>query len=150
MGGHRASNKYPTSRGTASPHVAHRPLRPHCLLLGIRPSHQSTTMYGAVEFLTLVSPVSRILMVFKPSLFSCLPLLFSHLWVFPPFLFFPGTFGGSVFPVLSPLFLSSLRKNSSLPSAASLSLSSPLYATYPLSSVAQIMQIVVLVLRSIF
>ena len=37
-GGCMASTKCPPSRGTASPCVAHEPLRPSCLLLGIHPS----------------------------------------------------------------------------------------------------------------
>ena len=44
-GGCMASTKCPPSRGTTSPHVAHRPLGPHSLLLGIHPSHQSTARY---------------------------------------------------------------------------------------------------------
>ena len=51
-GGHTAS----TSRGTASSHVAQRPLN-LTLLLGICPSHQNTARYRAVEFQTLHSPV---------------------------------------------------------------------------------------------
>ena len=69
-GGCMASTKCPPSRGTTSPHVAHRPLGPHSLLLGIHPSHQSTARYWALEFPTLCSPVYRVLMVLKPSLFS--------------------------------------------------------------------------------
>lgn len=66
--------------------------------------------------------------------------------------------GGSAFLALSQcaalspflfLSLSSLIKNDSLPSKAFLSTSSPLCIAYLLSSEAQVMQIFVLILRSI-
>ena len=69
-GGLTASTKCPLSRGTASACVAQRPLEPCCVLLGIRPSHQSSARYQAAESQTLCSPVYRVLMVFKPSPFS--------------------------------------------------------------------------------
>ena len=40
-----ASTQYSPSRGTTSLFVACRPLGPCCLLLGIHPSHQTTTRY---------------------------------------------------------------------------------------------------------
>lgn len=58
---------------------------------------------------------------------------------------------GGAFPVPSPrLHPLPTSKNSSLPSVASLSPSSPLHATYLLSSVVEVVQIVVLILSSVF
>ena len=92
------------SKRTASPHVARRPLRPCCLLLGIFPSHQTTARYQAAEFLTLCSPVYRVLMVLKHSPFSFLPFLFRPFWVFPFFL--SSCFSGECFPcTLLPVFV---------------------------------------------
>ena len=54
-GGLTASTKCPSSSGTASPMLPEN-LLDHTLLLGIRPSHQNTTWYGAVELQTLRSP----------------------------------------------------------------------------------------------
>ena len=51
-----ASTKCPPRRGTASPRVAHGHFGPRSLFLEIRPSHQSSAIYGAVEFRTLHSP----------------------------------------------------------------------------------------------
>ena len=111
------------------------------LLLGICPSHQSSTRYQAAEFPRVLWYLNPFLSPFSLScsvLYGCL-----H-----SFSFSPAAFGGSPFPVF-PLTLSSLHKLS-LPSAASLSPSSLLCTTYMLSSVAQVMQIVVLILRLIF
>ena len=93
-----------------------------------------------------------ILMEFKPSPFSILPFFVQSLQLFPLFHFLFSYFGAQgAFPLLSPS-LPSLRKekNSSLPSAASLSPSLPLCAMYLLSSVVQVVQIVVLILESVF
>ena len=65
---HTASTCCPPSRGTASLRVARRTLD-SALLLGIRPSHQSTTRYGAVPFQPLRS-LFLVLVEFKPSPFS--------------------------------------------------------------------------------
>ena len=54
-GGHTASTRRPSRRGTATPCVACGSLRPCSVLLGIRPSHQSIARYGAAEFQTLPS-----------------------------------------------------------------------------------------------
>ena len=151
-GGHTACTKCPPCRGTASPHVVEGPLKPHALLLWIRPSHQSTTRYQAAEFQTLHS-LFIVLMEFKHSSFSFLPFLFSPLQLFLLFLFLSSCFQGwgGAFPILSPhLHPLSRSKNSSLPSMASLSPSSPLHAMYLLSSVVQVVQIVVLILKSVF
>ena len=55
-GGHTASTECPPSRGTASPHVARRP-PDLTLLLGIRPSHQSTARYELRRFRLCAPPV---------------------------------------------------------------------------------------------
>ena len=97
------------------------------------------------SFRLLCSPVYRVLMVLKPSppfSLSCSVACGR----FHSLSFSVGAVlscGGSAFPALSPLSLFSLHKNSSLPSTASLSPSSPLCTTYLPSSVAQVMQIVV-------
>ena len=76
-GGCTASTRCPPNRRTASPRVARGPLGPRSLLLGIHPSHQSTTRYQAMEPQTLCSPIYRVLMEFKHSPLSFLPFLFS-------------------------------------------------------------------------
>ena len=48
-----ASTKCPPSKGTISPRVARGPLGPPSLLLGIRPSHKSTTRLLALCSLSL-------------------------------------------------------------------------------------------------
>ena len=55
-GGRTASTRCPPNRRPASPRVARGPLGPRSLLLGIHPSHQSTTRYQAMEPQTLCSP----------------------------------------------------------------------------------------------
>ena len=143
------SAKCPLSKGTTSPSVAHGPLRTLSLLLGVCPSHQNFVRYEAEEFQTLPSPVYRVLIVFKPSpfSFSC-SIPYGYFHSFP---FSPAAFRGNAFLVLSPrLHPLSTSKNSSLPSEASLSPSPPLCAVNPLKSVVQVIQIVVLILRSIF
>ena len=135
----------PPSRGTAS-RVARGPCS---LLLGIRPSHQSSTRYAAAELWTLSSPCLQSLMEFKPSppfsLFCSVPCI--H------FLFSPAAFGrwgwgdaSCTLPRLGPL---STSTNSSLP-LVTFSPSSALHAAYLLNSVVQAVQIVVLILRSVF
>ena len=121
-GGHTASTKCPASRGTTSPRVAQGLLVPCCLLLGNRPSHQSSASYRAVEFQTLCSPVYRVLMVFKPSLFSFLPFLLSPLCVFQLFSVLPSCFQGECFLCTLPLSPSSLCKQKQLPILRSFSL----------------------------
>ena len=137
----------PPRRGTAS-HVARGP---RSLLLGIRPSHQSSTRYAAAELWTLRSPCLQSLMEFKPS-----PSPFSLFCSVPcvHFLFSPAAFGrwgwgdaSCTLPRLRPL---SASTNSSLPSVT-FSPSSALHAAaYLLNSVVQAVQIVVLILRSVF
>ena len=144
-GGRQASTECPPIKGTAS--VSQGPLKLCCLLLGIHPYHQSTDRYRAVEFLMLLSPFYGVLMVLKPSPFS-LSLSCSVIYECSHF-FSLTNFGGSAFPVFSPVSLSFLLKYCSLPFVTSLSPSSSLCVAYLLSSVAQVMQIVVLILRSI-
>ena len=118
-GDHTASTKCPPSRGTAPPCVTQGPLRLLCLILGIRPSHQSTGKYQAVEFPTLCSPVYRVLMILKPCPLSFLPFSFRCIWVLPLSLSLQLLLVGSAFPVLyPPLFSLSAKKNSYLPSVA--------------------------------
>ena len=100
-----------------------------------------------------VIPVYKVLMEFKPSpfsLFSSVPAAVSTFLLSLQLLLLGG---GMLFPnspTPLPLHPFSTSKNSSLPSAASLSSSSPLRAMYLLSSVVQVMLIVVLILRSVF
>ena len=94
-GGHTASTKCPPSRGTASLRVARRTLD-SALLLGIRPSHQSTTRYGAAPFQPLRS-LFLVLVEFKPSPFSFLPFWFSPCGRFHFSAFSPAAFGEGCF-----------------------------------------------------
>ena len=80
------------------------------------------------------------------SLFSSVPVAVSN---FPPSL--QLLLGRGAFPVFSPPSLSSLHMQKHYPALhASLSSRSPLHAMYLLSSVVQVVQVVVLILRSIF
>ncbi|XP_049506125.1 uncharacterized protein LOC125936195 [Panthera uncia] len=123
--------------------------------------HQSTTRHRAPDFLTLLSTVYRILVVLRPSPFS-LPVVLGNRFliqspasVFTLFLSFSAANFGKLFFLYfpdvphSPLSLSFLCYNSSLPLVASLSHNSLLCTAYLLSFVAQVIQIVVLILRSI-
>ena len=111
-----------SSRGTSSPHVARTPRRSHSLLLGTRLSHQSTTRHRAAAFQTLCSPcLYRVLMEFKHSPFSFLPLFFSPYSCFHFFTFSPAAFGGGCFSHTLPPSLSSLCKQKQLPALCSFS-----------------------------
>ena len=146
-GPHTASTRCPPSRGTASLRVARRTLD-SALLLGIRPSHQSTTRYGAAPFQPLRS-LFLVLVEFKPSplsLFGSVPAAASTFPLSLQLLLGRVLFLHSL-PCLRPL---STHKNSSVPSVASGSPGSPLCAAYLLNSVVQVVQIVVLILRSVF
>ena len=124
------------------------PEEPWTPLLGIRPSHQRTTRYGAAPFQPLRS-LFLVLMEFKPSPFSLFGSVPAAASTFP--LSLQLLLGRVLFlhslPCLRPL---STHKNSSLPSVASGSPGSPLCAAYLLNSVVQVVQIVVLILRSVF
>ena len=125
------STKCTPSRGIVSSHVAHGPLIPQCLLLGIFPNkeipHQSTTRLWAPELQTLYSTVYRILKVLKPTSFSGLE---EHILVQSPVRVFTLSLSlqllsGSVFSVisqctaLSPFVLCSQRQ---LPTCCGISL----------------------------
>ena len=156
-----ASTKCTPSRETVSPHVAHAPLRPCCLLPWVCPT-ASPEHHQALrpKLQTVHSTVYRILVVLKPSPFFPsvvwgTDFLFSPLQVFSLFLSLSqATFGGVLFlhnhdVPLSPHFSFSLHENGSLLSRVLLSPSSPLCTAYLPSSFIQVMQIVLLILRSI-
>ena len=105
--------------------------------------------------LSCAPPVYRVLIEFKLFPFSFFPFLFSPLWLFPLFHFLSSCFQqrgpgecGVAFPIPLTHFLSPQAKTA--PRAASLSPSSPLHAMYLPSSVVQVMQIVVLILKLVF
>ena len=93
-------------------------------------------------------------MEFTPSPFSFLfsPFLVQSVWLFPLFHFLSSCFWGGCFShILPPPSSSSLRRQKQLPALRGFSLpSSPLCAEYLLSSVVQVVQIVVLILKSVF
>ena len=148
-GTHTASTRCPPSRGTASPMWPEEPRTPLCCW-----GFTLLTRYGAVEFQTLHS-------VCLPSEWNLNPLL-SPFSLFSPVTVAVSNFplslqlllGRGAFPIFSPPSLClqplSTDKSGSLPSAASLSPSSPLHAVYLLNSMVQVVQIVVLILRSVF
>ena len=109
------------------------------------------------SFRLCAPPVYRVVMEFKPSPFSFLlsPFLVQSLQLFPLSTFLQLHLGwGVFFPYSLPhptLSQSSLHVQKGLPALqSSPSPSSPLHAVYLLISVAQVMQIVVLILRSLF
>ena len=152
-GGHMASTRCSQSRGTTSPLVAYRPLRPCYLLLGIHPA-SSPEHHQALSSETSDSIVYRILVVLTPSLFFPISGFGEKSSCSVPYECFhsfsqclPTFFQGGVFlhdwcTTLSPflfLSLSSVCKKK-LPTFHGFSLpSSPLYTTYLPSSVAQVM-----------
>ena len=108
----------PSSQGNHFSPCGHEPLRSHCLLLGIRPSHQGTARYLAVEFPTLLSPVYRVLMVLKRSPFPF--SLSGSVTVGVSTLFLQLLLGGVLFLHSSPFLCPSLQKQ--LPTFHSFSL----------------------------
>ena len=93
-------------------------------------------------------------MEFKPSPFSFLPFssVPEAVSTFPLSLQLLLCVGGCFSHTLPPPHLRPLSpsKNSSLPSMAFLNPSSPLHTAYLLSSVVQVVQIVVLILKLVF
>ena len=163
-GGSIASTKCSPNRGTASPRVAHRPLRPFCLFLEICPSsspehHQALSSKTSDSALhCLQNPGGIETLSFPPikgfgEQISCSdPCERFHYFS----LFLSSYFQGSAFlaqsqcATLSPFSFSVLSLQKQLPTLHRPSL--PQFASptaHLLSSVAQVTQIVVLVLRSI-
>ena len=101
------------------------------------------------SFRLCISPIYRVLLEFKPSPFSPVRSVPENVSTFP--LSLQLLLGENTFPILSPhLCTLSPSKNSSLPCVASLFSSSLLCAICLLSSVVQVVQIVVLILKSVF
>ena len=150
-GRHTASTRCPPSMGTASPCVSRRPLD---FILSWGFSLLTRALPG-IELQSLrlcAPPVYRILMEFKLSPFSLLSSVPAAVSTFPLSLQLP--FGEGAFPIFSTppphLHPLSTSKNSCLPSVPSLSPSSPLHSVYLLNSVVQVVQIVVLIFKSVF
>ena len=96
-------------------------------------------------------PLFTVLMEFKPSPFSLFSLVPAAVSNFP--LSLQLLLGRGAFPKCSPppqSLFSLAGKRGYLPFGASCSPSSPLQATYLLNSVVQVVQIVVLILRSVY
>ena len=99
------------------------------LLLGIRPSHQSTARYRAAEWscgvAAFVLPLFIVLMEFKPSPFSFIPFLFSPCGYFQFSTLSPAAFGEGCFPRVlhsAPQSPSSLRPQKWFPTLRCFSL----------------------------
>ena len=144
------STKCPSSSGTAFSHVAREPPRPHSAPgdSPFPPYHRQVWSCGVAAF---VLPLFTVLMEFKPSpfsLFSLVAVAVSNSPLSLQLLSGRGAFPVSpLLPSLCPLYA---RKSGSLPSMASRSPSSLVHAACLLNSVVQVVQIVVLILRSVF
>ena len=98
-----------------------------------------------------VLPLFTVLMEFKPSPFSLFSLVPVAIYNF--LLSLQLLLGRGAFPIFYPhphLHPLSSGKSGSLPSTGSLSPSSPLHTAYLLNSVLQVVQIVVLILQSVY
>ena len=126
------------------------PQGPYFLLPWIHPPTRAPPGIELWSFRLCAPPVCRVLMEFRPSPFFFLfsPCSYFHFSTFCPAAF--GCVWAELFPYSPHLRPLSTSKNSSLPSVASLSPSSPLHAVYLPSSVVQVGQIVVLILKSVF
>ena len=129
------STKCPSSSGTAFPRVAREPPGPHSVPGDppFPPEHPKVSSGGVADSALLLF---KVLMEFKPSPFS---------------LFSLDPAAVSNFPLSLQLLLGPLSacKSTSLPAPSS-SPSSPLRAAHLLNSVVQVVQIVVLILQSVF
>ena len=155
QGASTVSTKCPFSSGTAFPCVAQESPRCHCAP-GDSPFPSEHHQLSSCRVAAFAFPLFTVLMELKPSPFS----FFS----FSPFSLVPAAvsnfplslqcfWGGVLFlyspplPSLRPL---SARKSGCLPSAVSRSPNSLLLTAYLLNSVVQVVQIVVLILQSVF
>ena len=112
------------------------------------PEHHQVWSCGVAAF---ALPLFTVFMEFKPSPCSFLSLGPAAVSSFP--LSLQLLLGRGTFPTLSPALDTILfppAKAAPCPLPASLSPSSPLHATYLLNSVGQVVQIVVLILQSVF
>ena len=141
-----APTKCPSSSGATSPRVAQEPPRPHSVP-GSFPfplEHFPVLSCGVAGS---VLPLFTVLMDLNPLLS---PFLVQSLWLFPIFPFLSSWFWEGVLLPYSPHCFCPLTQKH-LPALHSFCLlKSPLCATYLLNSVVQVVQIVVLILRSVF
>ena len=144
------STTCPSSSGTAFPRVAREPPRPHSVP-GDSPFPREHRQVWSCRVAAFALPLFTVLMELKPSpfsLFSLVPAAVSNFLLSLQLLL-----GRGAFPVCSPLpslHPLSTRKSTPLPAAASRSPCSALCAVYLLNSVVQVVQLVVLILQSVF
>ena len=129
------------------------PQGPYFLLPWIHPPTRAPPGIELWSFRLCASPVYRVLMEFKHSPFSFLPFLFSPLWLFPLRLFLSSSFrgGGDAFLLLFPISVLFVQtKTAPCPLQFLCRCSSPFCTAYLPSSMVQVVQIVVLILKSVF